>query len=100
MPTTLDGVKVFLDAKILYSPGKASNAGGVATSGLEMSQNSMRLPWPKEEVDQRLHQIMKNIHQTCLQTAEKYGTPGNYVNGANIAGFLKVADAMMDQGLV
>ena len=76
MPTTLDGVKVFLDARILYSPGKASNAGGVATSGLEMSQNSMRLPWSKEEVDQRLHQIMKNIHQTCLQTAEKYGTPG------------------------
>ncbi len=76
MPTTLDGVKVFLDAGILYSPGKASNAGGVATSGLEMSQNSMRLPWPKEEVDQRLHQIMKNIHQTCLDTAEKYGTPG------------------------
>ncbi len=100
MPTTLDGVKVFLDAKVLYSPGKASNAGGVATSGLEMSQNSMRLPWPKEEVDHRLHQIMKSIHKTCLETAEKYGTPGNYVNGANIAGFLKVADAMMDQGLV
>ncbi|HMK37986.1 MAG TPA: NADP-specific glutamate dehydrogenase [Bacteroidota bacterium] len=100
MPTTLDGVKVFLDAHVLYSPGKASNAGGVATSGLEMSQNSMRLPWPKEEVDHRLHQIMKNIHQTCVETAEKYGTPGNYVNGANIAGFLKVADAMLDQGLV
>jgi glutamate dehydrogenase (NADP+) len=100
MPTNLEGVKVFLDAHILYSPGKASNAGGVATSGLEMSQNSMRLPWPKEEVDQRLHQIMKNIHSTCLTTAEKYGTPGNYVSGANIAGFLKVADAMMDQGLV
>ena len=100
MPTTLDGVKVFLDAHVLYSPGKASNAGGVGTSGLEMSQNSMRLPWPKEEVDLRLHQIMKNIHQTCVETAEKYGTPGNYVNGANIAGFLKVADAMLDQGLV
>ena len=100
MPTTLDGVKAFLDAKILYSPGKASNAGGVATSGLEMSQNSMRLPWPREEVDHRLHQIMKAIHKTCLETAEKYGTPGNYVDGANIAGFLKVADAMMDQGLV
>jgi glutamate dehydrogenase (NADP+) len=100
MPTTLDGVKVFLDARVLYSPGKASNAGGVATSGLEMSQNSMRLPWPKEEVDLRLHQIMKNIHRTCVETAEKYGTPGNYVNGANIAGFLKVADAMLDQGLV
>jgi len=100
MPTTLDAVKVLLDAKVLFSPGKASNAGGVATSGLEMSQNSMRLPWPKEEVDQRLHQIMKNIHATCLSTAEKFGAPGNYVVGANIAGFLKVADAMMDQGLV
>jgi len=100
MPTTLDGVKVFLDAGVLYSPGKASNAGGVATSGLEMSQNSMRLPWPKEEVDRRLHEIMQNIHRTCLTTAKKYGTPGNYVNGANIAGFLKVADGMMDQGLV
>ena len=100
MPTTLDGVKVFLDAQVLYSPGKASNAGGVATSGLEMSQNSMRLPWPKEEVDHRLHQIMQNIHQTCVETAEKYGFPGNYVTGANIAGFLKVADAMLDQGLV
>ena len=100
MPTTLAGVKVFHEAGMLYSPGKASNAGGVATSGLEMSQNSMRLPWPKEEVDQRLHQIMVNIHKTCLENAEKYGTPGNYVNGANIGGFLKVADAMMDQGLV
>jgi glutamate dehydrogenase (NADP+) len=100
MPTTLGGVKVFQDAGILYSPGKASNAGGVATSGLEMSQNSMRLPWPKAEVDQRLHQIMKSIHTACVETAAKYGTPGNYVNGANIAGFLKVADAMMDQGLV
>jgi glutamate dehydrogenase (NADP+) len=100
MPTTLDGVKVFLDAGVLYSPGKASNAGGVATSGLEMSQNSMRLPWSKEEVDRRLHEIMQNIHRTCLTTAMKYGSAGNYVNGANIAGFLKVADAMMDQGLV
>ncbi len=100
MPTTLDAVKMLQDAGVLYSPGKASNAGGVATSGLEMSQNSMRLPWPKEEVDQRLHQIMKNIHRTCLETAAKYGTPGNYLRGANIAGFLKVADAMIDQGLV
>jgi glutamate dehydrogenase (NADP+) len=91
---------VFHENKIPYAPGKASNAGGVATSGLEMSQNSMRLPWPKEEVDQRLHQIMKNIHETCLTTAEKYGEPGNYLNGANIAGFLKVANAMLDQGLV
>lgn len=100
MPTTIAGFKVFTQAGILYAPGKASNAGGVATSGLEMSQNSMRLPWSSEEVDRRLHEIMKNIHQTCVETAAKYGTPGNYVNGANIAGFLKVADSMLDQGLV
>jgi glutamate dehydrogenase (NADP+) len=100
MPTTLDGVKLFLDAKILYGPGKAANAGGVATSGLEMSQNSMRLPWPREEVDNRLRQIMKSIHKTCVEMSERFGTPGNYVNGANIGGFLKVADAMMDQGVV
>lgn len=100
MPTTPDGVKVFLDAKILYGPGKAANAGGVATSGLEMSQNAMRLAWPREEVDNRLRQIMKNIHKTCVTIAERFGTPGNYVNGANIGGFLKVADAMMDQGIV
>ncbi|MBT8385934.1 MAG: NADP-specific glutamate dehydrogenase [Ignavibacteria bacterium] len=100
MPTTAEGYDVFTEAKILYAPGKASNAGGVATSGLEMSQNSMRLPWPREEVDNRLHEIMKRIHETCITTADKYGTPGNYVNGANIAGFLKVADAMIDQGLV
>jgi len=100
MPTTLDGVKVFQDAGILYSPGKASNAGGVATSGLEMSQNSMRLPWSKEEVDSRLHEIMRNIHRACVETADRFGVPGNYVVGANIAGFLKVANAMLDQGLV
>jgi glutamate dehydrogenase (NADP+) len=100
MPTTLDGVKVFLDAKILYGPGKAANAGGVATSGLEMSQNSMRLPWTREEVDNRLRMIMKSIHANCMEKAERFGTPGNYVNGANIGGFLKVADAMMDQGVV
>jgi glutamate dehydrogenase (NADP+) len=100
MPTTLEGIKVFHDAGILFSPGKASNAGGVATSGLEMSQNSMRLPWPKEEVDSRLHQIMRSIHETCMTTAERYGAPGNYIVGANIAGFLKVANAMMEQGLV
>jgi glutamate dehydrogenase (NADP+) len=100
MPTTLDGVKVFLDAGILYGPGKAANAGGVATSGLEMCQNSMRLSWTREEVDTRLHGIMKSIHKACWETAQRFGTPGNYVNGANIAGFLKVADAMMDQGLV
>jgi glutamate dehydrogenase (NADP+) len=100
MPTTLDGVKVFLDAGILYGPGKAANAGGVATSGLEMSQNSMRLPWTRQEVDDRLHIIMKSIHKTCVEMANRFGTPGNYVNGANIGGFLKVADSMMDQGLV
>jgi glutamate dehydrogenase (NADP+) len=100
MPTTLDGVKQFVDAGILYAPGKASNAGGVATSGLEMMQNSMRMSWTREEVDRRLHDIMKAIHKACAETAASFGTPGNYVNGANIAGFLKVADAMMDQGLV
>jgi glutamate dehydrogenase (NADP+) len=100
MPTTLDGVRVFLDAKILYGPGKAANAGGVAVSGLEMAQNSMRLPWTRDEVDNRLRMIMKSIHSTCVQMADRFGTPGNYVNGANIGGFLKVADAMMDQGVV
>ncbi len=100
MPTTIEGYRVFTEAKILYAPGKASNAGGVATSGLEMSQNSMRLPWSADEVDKRLHEIMKRIHDTCVATAERYGQPGNYVVGANIAGFLKVADAMLDQGLV
>jgi glutamate dehydrogenase (NADP+) len=100
MPTVLDGVRQFLDAKILYGPGKAANAGGVATSGLEMAQNSMRMTWTREEVDDRLHKIMKAIHGNCKETAEAFGTPGNYVNGANIGGFLKVADAMMDQGLV
>ena len=100
MPTKLEGVKVFIDAGILYAPGKAANAGGVATSGLEMAQNSMRLPWTREEVDNRLRMIMMEIHTTCVLVAERFGTPGNYVNGANIGGFLKVADAMMDQGLV
>jgi glutamate dehydrogenase (NADP+) len=100
MPTTIEGVKVFLDAGILYAPGKAANAGGVATSGLEMSQNSMRICWMRDEVDDRLRQIMKSIHASCVEAAAAYGTPGNYVNGANIAGFLKVADAMMDQGVV
>ncbi len=100
MPTTLEAYKIFREAGILFAPGKAANAGGVAVSGLEMSQDSMRLPWPKEEVDHRLHQIMTKIHDTCIATAERFGTPGNYVNGANIAGFLKVADAMLDQGLV
>jgi len=99
MPTTPEGVRVFQKAKVLYAPGKASNAGGVATSGLEMSQNSMRLSWSREEVDRKLHEIMIAIHEQCV----KYGKEGgavNYVNGANIAGFVKVADAMIDQGLV
>ena len=100
MPTAMEGVHRFLEAKILYGPGKAANAGGVATSGLEMAQNSMRITWTREEVDARLYKIMNSIHATCYRTAEKYGTPGNYVNGANIASFLKVANAMMDQGLV
>ena len=100
MPTTIEGVNQFLEAGILYGPGKAANAGGVATSGLEMAQNSMRISWTRDEVDSRLQIIMKAIHRACSQTAEQYGTPGNYVNGANIAGFLKVANAMMDQGLV
>ncbi len=100
MPTTPDGVDLFLENKILYGPGKAANAGGVAVSGLEMTQNSMRLSWSREEVDNKLHQIMKSIHNACVEASETYGTPGNYVNGANIAGFLKVARAMMDQGIV
>jgi glutamate dehydrogenase (NADP+) len=100
MPTTRQGVDRFLEAGILYGPGKAANAGGVATSGLEMAQNSMRVSWTREEVDARLYKIMSSIHAACHRTAEKYGTPGNYVNGANIASFLKVANAMMDQGLV
>jgi glutamate dehydrogenase (NADP+) len=100
MPSTLDAIKIYLDAGILYGPAKAANAGGVATSGLEMSQNSMRLVWTREEVDYRLHHIMTEIHRNCFETAEKYGTPGNLLNGANIAGFLKVANAMLDQGLV
>ena len=100
MPTNLDGVKLFLDNKILYGPGKAANAGGVATSGLEMTQNSMRMPWTREEVDNRLRMIMNSIHQTCVTVSERFGVPGNYVVGANIGGFLKVADAMIDQGVV
>ena len=97
---TIEGREVFLDAGILYAPGKAANAGGVATSGLEMSQNSLRTSWSREEVDQQLQRIMKNIHSSCLQAAEAYDKPGNYVVGANVAGFLKVADSMMDQGLI
>jgi len=100
MPSTLDAAKLFLEKKILYGPAKAANAGGVATSGLEMSQNSQRMSWTREEVDSKLHDIMVKIHKNCFETAERYGTPGNLVNGANIAGFLKVANAMLDQGLV
>jgi glutamate dehydrogenase (NADP+) len=100
MPTVPDGVDIFLDNNILYGPGKAANAGGVSVSGLEMTQNSMRLAWTREEVDDRLKLIMKSIHQTCLDAAAQYGMPGNYVAGANIAGFIKVVDAMLDQGVV
>jgi glutamate dehydrogenase (NADP+) len=100
MPTVPEGVELFVKEKILYGPGKAANAGGVAVSGLEMAQNSMRYGWTREEVDNRLHIIMKSIHKTCFDTAETYNTPGNYVNGANIGGFVKVADAMLDQGIV
>ena len=100
MPTTPEGVEKFVKAKILYGPGKAANAGGVATSGLEMSQNSMRISWPREEVDSRLHQIMVSIHESAAKAAADYGQAGNYVLGANIAGFTKVADAMLDQGCV
>ena len=100
MPTAPAGVDLFLARKILYGPGKAANAGGVATSGLEMSQNSMRLPWPRQEVDSRLRQIMATIHKNAWETAAEYGQPGNLVIGANIAGFVKVADAMLDQGVV
>jgi glutamate dehydrogenase (NADP+) len=100
MPCTLEATKMFLDARTLYGPGKAANAGGVATSGLEMAQNSARMSWSREEVDDRLHKIMIAIHKNCFETAETYGTPGNLVNGANIGGFLKVANAMLDQGLV
>jgi glutamate dehydrogenase (NADP+) len=100
MPSNMDAVHRFLDAGILYGPGKAANAGGVATSGLEMSQNALRLSWSREEVDARLQGIMKQIHESVSQAAERYATPGNYVAGANIAGFIKVADSMLDQGIV
>jgi glutamate dehydrogenase (NADP+) len=100
MPSVPEAVNLFIDKKILYAPGKASNAGGVAVSGLEMSQNSMRLSWSREEVDTRLKTIMKSIHKTCLDASAEYGMPGNYMAGANIAGFVKVVNAMLDQGLV
>ncbi len=100
MPTEPDAVEIFINNGVLYGPGKAANAGGVATSGLEMSQNSLRLSWTREEVDSKLHQIMINIHQAAFEAAEEVGTPGNYVNGANIAGFKKVADTMLDLGAI
>ena len=100
MPTVPEGIDLFVENKLLYGPGKAANAGGVSVSGLEMTQNSMRMAWTREEVDSRLQMIMKSIHQTCVDAAEQFGHAGNYVIGANIAGFLKVVDAMMDQGLV
>ena len=100
MPTTPEGVEKFIKAKILYGPGKAANAGGVATSGLEMSQNSIRMSWDKEEVDRRLKEIMRSIHEATARAAKDYGYPGNYVAGANIAGFEKVGTAMLEQGIV
>jgi glutamate dehydrogenase (NADP+) len=100
MPTTPDGVEIYLDKKILYGPGKAANAGGVSVSGLEMAQNSMRYSWSREEVDNKLQYIMKSIHKACVDASARFGCEGNYVNGANIAGFIKVADAMMDLGVV
>ncbi|MDD3952288.1 MAG: NADP-specific glutamate dehydrogenase [Lentisphaeria bacterium] len=100
MPSTPEAIAIFQENKILYAPGKAANAGGVATSGLEMSQNSTRMSWTRDDVEKRLHQIMINIHQNCRDTAEKYGCPGNYVVGANICSFLKVANSMLEQGLV
>jgi glutamate dehydrogenase (NADP+) len=100
MPTTIDGTNILIDNGVMYAPGKASNAGGVATSGLEMMQNFMGSNWTSKEVDERLHNIMKNIHNTCLAAADEYGTPGNYLAGANIAGFLKVARAMQAQGVL
>jgi len=100
MPTSAEGIDLFLENDVLYGPGKAANAGGVTVSGLEMTQNSMRMAWSREEVDSRLRMIMRGIHQTCLDAAERHGSPGNLLVGANIAGFVKVVDAMMDQGLV
>ena len=99
MPCTPDAVTLFLEKEVLFGPGKAANAGGVATSGLEMSQNALRLNWTREEVDEKLQQIMKDIHKNCATAAEEFGQPGNYVVGANIAGFIKVADAMLDLGV-
>jgi glutamate dehydrogenase (NADP+) len=100
MPCTPEAVELFLEKKILFAPGKASNAGGVATSGLEMSQNSMKLSWGSDEVDKRLHEIMKNIHEACVKHGKDSTGFVNYVKGANVAGFIKVAHAMLDQGVI
>ena len=100
MPSTPEAIEVYQENGVLYGPAKAANAGGVATSGLEMSQNSMRLSWSREEVDHRLHGIMKSIHQASLEAAETYGKPGDYLMGANIAGFVKVANAMLAYGVI
>jgi glutamate dehydrogenase (NADP+) len=100
MPSTPEAIEHFIEKEIMYGPAKAANAGGVAVSGLEMSQNSMRLSWTRQEMDQRLHDIMVAIHRQCYEAAEEYGQPGNLMMGANIAGFVKVADSMLDQGLV
>ena len=100
MPSTPDAVELFVEKKVLFGPSKAANAGGVAVSGLEISQNSMHLAWTREEVDQRLLDVMVRIHEACLSTAVEFGQAGNYVSGANIAGFIRVADSMIDQGLV
>ena len=100
MPTTPEGAKVFLDAKVAYGPGKAANAGGVATSALEMQQNASRDSWSFEYTDKRLQLIMKNIHKACYETADEYGSPGNYVVGANVSSFIKVARAMLAMGVI
>ena len=100
MPSTPEAIEIFQKAKLLYSPGKASNAGGVATSGLEMTQNSMRLKWSAEEVDAKLHEIMNKIHSVCIEYGTEPDGYVNYVKGANIAGFMTVAEAMLSQGIV
>ena len=100
MPSTPEAIELFHAGKVLFAPGKAANAGGVATSGLEMSQNAMKLHWPIEEVDNWLHQIMRNIHESCVKYGKGPDGYVNYVKGANVAGFLKVANAMLDQGVI
>jgi glutamate dehydrogenase (NADP+) len=100
MPCTPEAIEIVQENKLLFAPGKAANAGGVATSGLEMAQNAMKLNWPREEVDARLHQIMKNIHESCMKYGKQPDGYIDYVKGANIAGFLKVANAMLDQGII